>query len=243
MKNRVPPQAILFVFLLAFALVASSLSPVAAKQLLTHTDTFALQGRVYDGYPFDQSRPMVRVTVQLYLHVGNGFPDPGTWFADTSTDDNGFYSFTFYDDDLIGYEFVSLREINPAGYSSVDATSVDGAKKTNDWIEFDLPLTGKDLTGNKFWDWLDSRATSTPTATMTEVPPPDTATFTPTHTPSHTPTATGLPLPDTATPTPANTWTPTPTTTGAPPADTSTPTATPTQTAVPPADTSTPTAS
>lgn len=39
-----------------------------------------------------------------------------------------------------------------AGYFSVGATSVDGLVQENNWIEYSIPLAGKTLTGNKFWD-------------------------------------------------------------------------------------------
>ena len=238
-------RIVFLVAFLALILTVASFSPAGAEPALPNLDTFVLQGRVYDGYPFDQSRPMSGVTVKLYRHGGNGYPDPGTLFKTTTTDATGFYSFTFYDDDLIGYEFLSIRETNPRGYVSVDATTVGGEWKTNDWIEYVItwPFNAV-LTGNKFWDWLEERPTTAPTATITNTPintPTSTTTNTPTCTttsvPTNTPTATEGPPVDTATPTS------TATATEGPPADTATPTSTATATEGPPVYTATPTSS
>ncbi|MCG2769767.1 MAG: DNRLRE domain-containing protein, partial [Anaerolineae bacterium] len=211
-------RIVFLVAFLALILTMASFSPASAEPVLPNLDTLVLQGRVYDGHPFDQTRPMSGVTVELYLHSSNGYPDLGTWFASDSTDAAGFYSFTFYDDDLIGYEFLSIRETNPRGYVSVDATTVGGEKKTNDWIEYEISLPfSATLTGNKFWDWLEARPTTTPTATITSTPtgaPPSTATSTPTKTP--TTAATSTEGPPVYTPTPTSTVTATPRITGTP---------------------------
>ena len=181
----------LFVAFLALVLTLISFSPAAAEPALPNLTTFTLQGRVYDGSPYDQSRPLQRVTVKLYRHTSNGYPDPGTLFKSTTTNSTGFYSFTVYDDDLQQYEYLSIRETNPGGYTSVDATTVGGVKKTKDWIEYKLPLGTKTLTGNMFWDWRDARSTATPTPTRTNTP-----TNTPTERPpENTPTPTLTPAP------------------------------------------------
>ncbi|MCG2766994.1 MAG: hypothetical protein L6435_01230, partial [Anaerolineae bacterium] len=191
----------LFVVFLALVLTVMSFSPAAAEPALPNLGTFVLQGRVYDGFPFDQSRPLSGVTVKLYRHMTAGYPDLGALFKTTTTDSTGFYSFTFTDDDVLRYEFLSIRETNLGGYISVDATTVGGVKKDNDWIEYELPLGTKTLTGNKFWDWLRDRPTASPTPTKT-------------NTPIHTPTATATDRPPENTPTPTETpprITPTPT--------------------------------
>jgi len=158
----------------------SALSP----QSLQIVGTFG--GRVYEGDVGDERYPLAGVTVELY--GGNdSYPEPGVWLRSTTTNDEGWYGLDVYDDDV--FEFYHIRETNPRGFSSVGAMSVDGTVRTDDWIEYVIPLEGKTLSGNKFWD--QALATETPTATST-----GTRTATPTHTrvtdtPSPTPTPTG----------------------------------------------------
>ena len=160
----------LFVAFFALVLTLISFSPAAAEPPLPNLGTFTLQGRVYDGFPFDQSRPMQGVTVKLYRHANPGSPDPGALFKTTTTNSTGYYSFTFSDVDVQRYAYLSIRETNPGGYTSVDATTVGGVKKENDWIEYQVPLGTKVLTGNKFWDWRDARPTASPTPTRANGP-------------------------------------------------------------------------
>jgi len=191
---------------------AAGATPIRDEPVAPNLTTFTLQGRVCDGFPYDETRPLERVTVKLHGHPDDGYPDTGTVFITTTTGTDGRYSFTFYDDDVQGYEYLSIRETNPTGYDSVDATTMGGVKKSKDCIQFSLPLGGKNLTGNKFWDWSRSRPTPSPTPTITK---------TPVNTPTPTATSTGGPPVGTATPTPTATsteyppeFTPTPTLTG-----------------------------
>jgi len=192
MTNRrvIRSRIALSVAFLALVLTLISFSPAAAEPALPNLTTFTLQGRVYDGFPYDQSRPLSGVTVELYGHVRIGYPDAGALFRTDTTDVYGFYSFTFYDDDVQPYKYLTIREsdLTGMGYVSVDATTVGGVKKTNDVIEYSLPLDGKTLTGNVFWDWLRDRPTITPTPRIT-------------NTPIHTPTPTETPPRITPTPT------------------------------------------
>ncbi len=171
------------------------------------------QGRVFEGNVGDESHPLSRVTVSLY-GSNNPYPNSGTWIRNTSTNLEGWYGLDLYHNETI-YEFYHLRQINLVGYNSMGATSVDGVMRTADWIEYMIPLQGKTLTGNKFWDKRPSTRTHTPTWTPTRTHTPTwtptrthTPTWTPTrtHTPTWTPTRTHTP---THTSTHTATWTPT----------------------------------
>ena len=112
-----------------------------------YSPTWTLQGRVYEGEIGDQSRPLEGVTVSLY--GGNdAWPVPGQILTSTTTNEEGWYGLTA----AAGYEYYHIRETDPPGYSSVGATTVSGTVRTENWIEIAVPLEGKTLTGNKFWD-------------------------------------------------------------------------------------------
>ena len=114
---------------------------------------WTFQGRVYEGdvgVEPPHSRPLEGVTVSVY-GANNPHPDPGTFIRSTTTNSEGWYGLPVYDDDG-SFEFYHLRETDPAGYVSVGATTVDGTVRTDNWIEYVIPLEGKALTGNKFWD-------------------------------------------------------------------------------------------
>ena len=173
-----------------------------------------LSGRVYEGNEGNESTPLSGVTMSLYCSNNHGVQ--GSFVSSTTTDATGWYGLPAES----VCEYYNIVETDPSGYVSTGATTVSGSKITNNWIEYEAPLTGKTLTGNKFWD---ARPTATPTTTAVST---DTPTITPTRTPTSTPG-------DTSTPTP----TPTATVTGGP-TDTPTPTRTPTATTVvgPPPD-------
>jgi hypothetical protein len=116
--------------------------------IFTLTTTF--QGRVYDGPVGDESHPIQGVTVSLY-GANNPFPDPGVFLRQTVTNAEGWYGLSVYEGEY-RYEYYSIRETDLPGYSSNGATSVGGTVKDPNWIEYSLPLEGKTLTGNKFWD-------------------------------------------------------------------------------------------
>jgi len=174
---------------LLLAFTASAAAPFAQAT--------AFQGRVYDGEVGDESRALAGVTVSLY-GANNPYPDTGMFIRSTTTNESGWYQLEANP----GWEFYHIIESNPDGFSSVGATSVSGTIRSADWIEYIVPLDGKTLTGNKFWDIQPAGPTPTPT----RVPTP---TATPTPTPSPTPTATPTPTP-TGPPTPSAAPTPTP---------------------------------
>jgi len=140
------------------------------------------QGRVYAGTVGDASHPLEGVEVALYGGA-NPYPDPGVFIRSTQTDPEGWYGLEVCEDEG-AFEYYHVREVNPEGYDSVGATTHDGTVRTDDWIEYVIPLEGKTLTGNKFWDQVP--AEETPTATLS-----------PTRTviPSATPTETTEPPP------------------------------------------------
>jgi len=115
----------------------------------TTAATWMFQGRVYEGDegtepPDSQSLAGVIVSA----HGSDNAFDPGILLDSTTTDGTGWYGLTVPD----GYEYYHIREANPSGYTSVGARSVDGTAVTGNWIQYMVPLDGKTLTGNKFWD-------------------------------------------------------------------------------------------
>jgi parallel beta-helix repeat protein len=105
-----------------------------------------LSGRVYKGEVGDESTPLGGVTVELYC--SNDADDIETLITSTTTDSDGWYGLL-----VSGVcEFYNILETDPTGYTSVGATSVDGTVVTDNWIQYEYPLDGKTLTGNKFWD-------------------------------------------------------------------------------------------
>jgi hypothetical protein len=110
-------------------------------------DLWTLQGRVYAGDVGDESHPLQGVTVSVY-GANDPYPVSGTFITSTTTDATGWYGLEVSD----GYEYYYLLETDPWGFSSAGATTVSGTVKTSNWIEFEVPLAGKTLTGNKFWD-------------------------------------------------------------------------------------------
>ncbi|NOZ28117.1 MAG: hypothetical protein GXP39_08715 [Chloroflexi bacterium] len=205
------------------ATVEADSGVVPTRERLTTSWTF--QGWVYEGdvgsEPPDAA-PLEGVVVSVYGSNGS-YPNAGTLIRSTVTGADGRYSLTVYDDDG-NFEFYHIRETDPDGYVSDGAWSVDGTVWTENWIEYEIPLTGKTLTEDKFWDRRLATDTPTVTPTPTSSPTP-TPSWTPTRTPTPTMTPTGIAT-STATPTPTSTATPTVTPTGTQPTDTPIPTPT-----------------
>jgi len=139
---------------LLLAFTASAAAPFAQAT--------AFQGRVYDGEVGDESRALAGVTVSLY-GANNPYPDTGMFIRSTTTNESGWYQLEANP----GWEFYHIIESNPDGFSSVGATSVSGTIRSADWIEYIVPLDGKTLTGNKFWDIQPAGPTPTPTRVPT----------------------------------------------------------------------------
>ena len=124
-------------------------SQVAAAVPQVPLDIFTIQGKVFEGEIGDESSPIPDVIIELW-GANHTYPDPGSFITSTTTDINGWYGLSV--DDSLAVEYFHIRETNPAGYDSTSATTISGTVRTNDWIEFVIPLQGQDLTGNKFWD-------------------------------------------------------------------------------------------
>lgn len=105
-----------------------------------------LQGKVFEGMVPDESRPIDGVTVTIYCGL-NQF-DPGIFYAETTTDENGWYGIPVE----TGCDYYNLLETDPGGMSSTGAASVSGTVMGPNWIQYVHPLADKVWTGNKFWD-------------------------------------------------------------------------------------------
>ncbi|MDH4136460.1 MAG: M4 family metallopeptidase, partial [Anaerolineae bacterium] len=111
--------------------------------------TPGLSGYVYAGDMGDESTPLNSVTVELYC--SNNIGQLGTRVASTTTNAEGWYDLP-----IPGVcEYYNILETDPPDYTSVGATAIGGRVVTSNWIEYALPLGGKTLTDNKFWDRLD----------------------------------------------------------------------------------------
>ncbi len=143
LTSNVPKRfltTLLVAIMLAAILLATGPMPAYAQE-------FTFQGRVFEGNVGDESRPLQGVTVTLY-GANKPYPVEGKLIARTTTDGKGWYGLSA----STGFEYYSIHETNPQNYESIGATTVDGQVRTDDWIEYVLPLKGQTLTGNKFWD-------------------------------------------------------------------------------------------
>ncbi len=105
-----------------------------------------LSGRVYEGSVGDEREPLEGVTVTL--HCANNPGVVGDPIDTTATDEEGWYGVWAY----AGCEYYNVVETDPAGYVSAGATTVGGTVEGENWIQYPIPLEGRTLTGNKFWD-------------------------------------------------------------------------------------------
>jgi hypothetical protein len=171
---------------------ATAASEPHGSNLMPDVAEWQVSGRVYQGDCGIEPPTSLRlqgVMVSVYGSM-NPYPDRGTLLRSTTTDDQGWYGLPVYDDDG-NWEFYHIIETNRTGFTSVCATTVGGAVKGDDWIQYAAPLTGKTLTGNKFWDRGPATNTPTLTATPTRAPthtPTRIATNTPTRRATNTPT-------------------------------------------------------
>ncbi len=169
---------LVFPFAVVVILTASLLfSPDFVKVGASPHTLYTLEGRVFAGNVGNETTPVAGVTVSLY-GANNSYPDPGVFIRSAVTDGNGWYGLNIEEGDP-AYEFYKIIETDLPGYDSAGATSVGGVVQTANWIEYVIPLEGKVLTGNKFWDFA-------PVFTPTSTPTP-TSTQTPTHTPTAAP--------------------------------------------------------
>ncbi len=110
---------------------------------------YTFEGRVYRGEVGDESRPLSGVTLSLYLS-NTSCPDLGSQVDTAVTDGNGWYSLST----STNMDYYHIIQTDLAGYSSMGATSVGGTVCTSNAIDYAVPLAGKTLTGNKFWDTM-----------------------------------------------------------------------------------------
>ena len=161
--------------------------------------SYTFQGMVFAGDVGDENHPLSGVTMTLYCSNNSG--DLGNSCASTTTNSSGWYGLTV----SVSYEYVSIVETNPSGYTSVGATTTGGGTVINsDRIRFYVPSSGTH-TGNKFWDRAPTTATRTATRTNTTSPHTATPTIRATGTQAvstNTPSVTGTRPVFTNTPTP-----------------------------------------
>ncbi|NQT24947.1 choice-of-anchor D domain-containing protein [candidate division KSB1 bacterium] len=107
-----------------------------------------LSGRVYIGNKWDETTPKSGVTLTLYGSGNAG--SLGSQIDQTTTNGTGWYQLQAYS----GYEYYTIVETVPSGYTSAAAASVDGTVLTPTQIRYSVvsePLSDQTLTGNKFW--------------------------------------------------------------------------------------------
>jgi hypothetical protein len=106
-----------------------------------------LSGRVYEGEYLTEpptSQGLSDVTVRLYGSYSSGVP--GDELDSHTTGSDGWFGLETEE----GYEFYTIICEGKSGYTFQDSSSVGGSASGEE-IEYELPLTGKTLTGNKFW--------------------------------------------------------------------------------------------
>ncbi|MDF1515850.1 MAG: hypothetical protein P1S60_18730, partial [Anaerolineae bacterium] len=148
-KRLVTVLALSFITLTAFyASVAMAQELASQPARIPEADVYpVLQGRVYQGQVGNETVPLPGVKVALY-GANNPDTDPGVYITMTQTDAAGWYGLP-----VSGrYEYYNIREIDPQDKVSVGATSVSGAVRTANWIQYAVHLDDLVLTGNKFWD-------------------------------------------------------------------------------------------
>ncbi len=115
----------------------------------TAVDTWTFQGRVYTGDVGDESQPRPGVRIAVF-GSNEAYPDQGMLIRETTSDEEGWYGLEVTDDDG-PFSTYHLHAYAPPGANFIGATSPAGAVRESHWIEFSAPLTGKTLSGNKFW--------------------------------------------------------------------------------------------
>jgi hypothetical protein len=109
-----------------------------------------LQGKVFEGEIGVETTPLSGVTVKLYAADSVDIPsDRSAYYIDqTTTDANGWYSLTT---SVYPLKYYFIMVSLPSGYNYAGARSVDGTVPRLYQILFTTPLTGKTLTGNRFY--------------------------------------------------------------------------------------------
>ncbi|MFC1762326.1 SdrD B-like domain-containing protein [Planctomycetota bacterium] len=113
-----------------------------------------LSGRVYEGELGVEppgSTPLYNVVIRLYASNSSG--SLGRVIAQTTTDHAGYYQLPID----TSFEFYTIEEEDPSGYTSVGATTAPGGgtRISPNRIEYNVmrgPISSQVLMGNKFWD-------------------------------------------------------------------------------------------
>ncbi|MBN1487252.1 MAG: right-handed parallel beta-helix repeat-containing protein, partial [Anaerolineae bacterium] len=105
-----------------------------------------LAGHVYEGEVGDETQPVEGATVALY-GANNPYPDEGTFIISTTTGADGAYGL----ETTGAYEFYHIRSRGLPGYVDNGATTLSGTVRSDNWIEYVIPLSERLLTGNNFW--------------------------------------------------------------------------------------------
>lgn len=106
-----------------------------------------LSGRVYRGTVGTETSPLSGVSVGLYCSQSTSLT--GTLVTNATTDSQGWYGLPAYGE----CEVYNIQETDPEETISAGSTTVGGVIVTSNWIQYAHPLSGKTLTGNKFWDY------------------------------------------------------------------------------------------
>ena len=107
-----------------------------------------LSGRVYQGDAGVEysSSPIEDVRLDLYCSTSPGIL--GTLIDTTTTDSEGWYGLKGY----YGCDYYNIVEVDPIGYISDGATTVDGVVINANQIQYMGNLSDQWKLGNKFWD-------------------------------------------------------------------------------------------
>ncbi|MGA9398083.1 MAG: hypothetical protein WBV22_07470 [Anaerolineaceae bacterium] len=108
---------------------------------------YTFEGRVFRGEVGEETNPLSGVTVSLHLS-NSGYPSLGALVDTAVSDINGWYSLSTSTD----IDYYQIVQTDLTGFSSKGATSVGGTVRSSNVIEYTSSLSGKTLTGNKFWD-------------------------------------------------------------------------------------------
>lgn len=107
-----------------------------------------LSGKVFEGVMPDEQKPLENV--KLFLYCSGDQQTLGSQIDSTTTNAEGWYKLTASSD--CAY-YTILPELL-SGYVHTGASTVDGMIEIYgpvEYIQYEGPLTGKTLTGNKFW--------------------------------------------------------------------------------------------
>jgi hypothetical protein len=122
-------------------------------------DSYQFSGRVYDGAVGVETTPISGVTVTLY--GSNNKSNTGTVITSTTTNSSGWYGLT---EIRTSYEYYNIVETDPSGYNSTGAKTVSGTVVNSNQIQYAASLSGKTLTGNKFYDQKPQASNNPPVA-------------------------------------------------------------------------------